>query len=74
MQITPKFAYKLSNYVIVKVKVTPKSESKLYNYNKVLKCTYINSKLIFLSLLVYYLCIVYIKILPTYVSPCIHVS
>ena len=36
MQITPKFAYKLSNYVKLKVKITPKSESKLYNYNKVL--------------------------------------
>ena len=30
------------NYPIIlllKVKVTPKSESKLYNYNKILKCT-----------------------------------
>ena len=26
----------------LRVKVTPKSESKLYNYNKVLKCTNIN--------------------------------
>ena len=43
---------------LLKVKVTPKSESKLYNYNKILKGT---SKLIFLSLLVYYLCIIYIK-------------
>ena len=31
------------------------------NYNKVLKCTNINSKLIYPSLLVYNLCIVYIK-------------
>ena len=28
----PKFVYKLSNYV-----VDPKYESKLYNYNKILK-------------------------------------
>ena len=38
------------NYPIIlslKVKVTPKSESKLYNYNKKIKCTNINSKLLF---------------------------
>ena len=40
---------------LFKVKVTPKSESKLYNYNKKLKCTNINCKLLFLSLLIYYL-------------------
>jgi len=35
------------NYLIIsllKVKVSPKSESKFYNYNKILKCTNINSK------------------------------
>ena len=38
------------NYLIIsllKVKVFPKSESKLYNYNKILKCTNINSKYYF---------------------------
>ena len=47
IQTLPKFAYKLSNYVIIitkeitpklPLKNTPKSESKLYNY-KILKCT-----------------------------------
>jgi hypothetical protein len=41
--------------LLLKLKVTPKSESKLYNYNKILKCTNINSKLLVLSLLIYYL-------------------
>ena len=41
--------------LLLKIKITPKSKSKLYNYNKILKCININSKLIFLSLLVYYL-------------------
>ena len=41
---------------LFKVKVTRKYESKLHNYNKILKCANINSKLLFLSLLIYYLC------------------
>ena len=40
--MTPKFVYKLSNYIIIINKVIPKSESKLYNYNKILK--YMNIK------------------------------
>ena len=44
----PKFVYKLSNYV-----VDPKSESKLYNYNKILNYYFYH----------YYI-IMYIKILP----------
>ena len=40
---------------LLKVKVTSKFEYKLYNYNKILRCTNINSKLQFLSLLAYYL-------------------
>ena len=52
--MTPKFVYKLSNYIIIISKVTPKSESKLYNYNKILKYININYKLLFLSLLAYY--------------------
>ena len=39
---------------LLKVKVTSKSESKLYNYNKIV-CTNINSKLLFIPLLIYYL-------------------
>jgi hypothetical protein len=35
---SPKFAYKLSTYVLMKFKVTPKSESKSYSYNNILKC------------------------------------
>ena len=48
---------------LLKVKLTPKSESKLYNYNKILKCTNTKSKLLFLPFLIYYYVIVYIKIL-----------
>ena len=45
------------NYLIMsllKVKATPKFESKLYNYNKILKYINIKSKLLFLSLLYYH--------------------
>ena len=38
---------------LLKAKVTPKSEFKLYNCNKIFKCTNLNSKLLFLSLLIY---------------------
>ena len=42
-----KFVYKLSNYVIIITSwITPKFESKLYNYNKILKCTNIKIKII----------------------------
>ena len=42
-----KFAYELSNYVIIRSKVTlNKSEFKLYNYNEILKCTNIKYKII----------------------------
>ena len=47
------------NYPIIsllKVKVIPNSESKLYNYNKISKCTNKKFKLLFLLLLIYYLC------------------
>jgi len=40
--------------LLLKVKVTPKSESKLYDCNKILKYININSKLIFLLVLYYY--------------------
>ena len=37
-----KFVYKLSNYVIsITSWITPKFESKLYNYNKILKYTHV---------------------------------
>ena len=39
---------------LLKVKVTPKFESKLYIYNKILKYININAKLLFLSLLYYH--------------------
>ena len=45
---------------LLKFKVTPKSELK---YNKILKWTTINSKLLFVSLLIYYLCYYLYKIL-----------
>ena len=45
---------------LLKFKVTPKSELK---YNKILKWTNINSKLLFVSLLIYYLCYYLYKIL-----------
>ena len=40
--------------LLLKSKVTHKSESKLYNYNKILKYINIKSKLLFLSLLYYH--------------------
>ena len=40
--------------LLLKVKVTPKSESKLYDCNKILKYININSKLLFLLLLYYH--------------------
>ena len=46
------------NYQIIsllKDKVTPKSKSKLYNCNKLLKCTNIKLQINILSLLLYYL-------------------
>ena len=46
---------------LLKVKVTPKFESKLYNYNKILK--YIN-KILNYYFYRYYI-IMYVKILPT---------
>ena len=33
IQIPQKFAYKYPSIVLLKVKVTPKSKSKVYNYN-----------------------------------------
>ena len=48
---------------LLKVKVISKCESKLYNYNKIV-CTNINSKLLFIPLLIYYLCYWLYKILP----------
>ena len=41
--------------LLLKVKVTSKSESKLYNYNKILKYTNVKFKLLFLWLLIHYL-------------------
>ena len=35
---------------LLRVKVTPTSESKLYNYNKVSSAPILNSKLLFLAL------------------------
>ena len=55
MQNLPNFYINYPIISLLKVKVTPKSKSKLYNYNKILRCTNINSKLQFLSLLAYYL-------------------
>ena len=40
---------------LLKVKVTFKSESRLYNYNKILKCTNKKINLLFLLLIIYYL-------------------
>ena len=39
---------------LLKVKATSKFESKLYNYNKILKYINVKSKLLFLSLLYYH--------------------
>ena len=39
--------------LLLKVKVTPKSESKLYSYNKISKCTNIK---FWITILIYYLC------------------
>ena len=43
--------YKSSNYVILKVKITPKSKSKLYNYNKVLKMHQYKFYIIYIKIL-----------------------
>ena len=40
--------------LLLKVKLTPKFKSKLYNYNKILKYINVKSKLLFLSLLYYH--------------------
>ena len=62
MQNSPNLYINYPTMLLLKVKVTPKYESKLYNYNKILNT---KSKLLFLSLLYYYIIIYYIKILPT---------
>jgi len=46
---------------LLKVTVTPKSESKLYKYNKILKCTNTKFQSTILSLLIYYLCYILYK-------------
>ena len=45
MQINPNFHINYPVVSLLKVKVNPKSESKLYNYNKILKCTNIKLKI-----------------------------
>ena len=53
--------------LLLKVKVIPKFECKLYNYNKILECTNIKNLNYYFYYQLYYYIIVYIKILRTIV-------